>query len=73
MRARILAALLACCATAALADAHSDRQALMRANNAAITALDGQVTGILETADEVKAGADPGRQWREDGGAVRKH
>ena len=53
MRARILAALLACCATAALADAHSDRQALMRANNAAITALDGQVTGILKP-DEVK-------------------
>ena len=35
--------------TGALADAHSDRQALMRANNAAITDIDTQVVGILNT------------------------
>lgn len=36
--------------TGALADAHADRQALMRANNAAITAIDSQVVGILSVA-----------------------
>ena len=56
MRAKTLATslLLACCATAAFADAHSDRQALMRANNAAISALDAQVTGILKPAEVKK-------------------
>ncbi len=53
MRAKTLATslLLACCATASFADAHSDRQALMRANNAAITAVDGLVTGALKPAE----------------------
>lgn len=51
-----LAALGALGATGALADAHGDRQALMRANNAAITTIDSNVVGILNTAT-VKAQA----------------
>ncbi len=43
-------------ATAAFADAHTDRQAVMRANNTAITAIDGLVVGILKP-DEVKKNA----------------
>jgi len=52
----LAAALGALCATGALADAHSDRQALMRANNAAIGVIDSNVVGIL-SADTVKAQA----------------
>lgn len=40
----------------ALADAHGDRQAVMRANSAAISAIDAQVIGILNPAT-VKAQA----------------
>ncbi|MBV9548057.1 MAG: cytochrome c [Alphaproteobacteria bacterium] len=43
-------------AGAVFADAHSDRQALMRSNNAAYNALDAQVVGILDPAT-VKAQA----------------
>jgi len=54
MRTRTLVALLACCATAALADARSDRQAVMKANNAAISATDGLVTGAFKLAEVKK-------------------
>ncbi len=54
MRASILAAILCCCATAALADARSDRQAVMKANNAAYSALDALVVGILKPAEVKK-------------------
>jgi len=58
MRAKTLAIglLLACGATAAFADAHGDRQALMRANNAAITAIDDLVTGALKLPEAKKQG-----------------
>jgi len=36
---------------AAFADAHADRQALMRANSAAATAIDGITIGVLKPAD----------------------
>lgn len=43
-------------AAAAFADAHADRQALMRANNAATTAIDGIIIGVLKP-EAIKAQA----------------
>ncbi len=55
MRANaLIAIMLLASASAALADAHADRQAVMKANSAAYNALDGLVVGILNPAEVKK-------------------